>query len=171
MHKFEAAGLGDPPYKFECITETTEGVPHKYERITDTADDAHRCDYCRQPIRYAYWFRAAYSRYFKVGGDCFWKAHEGEDTRPGTPGRELVKTVKKARHAFMKKIRDERLVRETKDIRQRMANDTDYLADKPHPRPYSAAQGKTLRDHVVGTLDWGSIEARVKVCKIVASLA
>lgn len=155
MHKFQIQGLGAPPYTFTGVYELVGG----------------HCDYCNQGIRYAYWFLSDDDHVFKVGGDCFWKAHEGEDTRQGTPGRELVKTVKKARQVFMKRMRDERLVRETKDIRQRMSSDASYLADKPHPRPFPAALGKTLRDHVVSVFDAGTVAERIKVCKIVGSLA
>ena len=65
VHPFQAAGLGQAPFRYTGVTKNVfvaaPGVPGK---------PGGSCDYCSTGIMYEFWIESADAKRFKVGCDC-----------------------------------------------------------------------------------------------------
>jgi hypothetical protein len=142
IHKFEAAGLGKAPFRFEgCETRTaTPSCPNP----------STSCDYCGTGIVNVFWIRSADGKRSKVGCDCIRKH--------GDSG--LVKIVSEAEAAKRReanaKRRQAKWKKAADDIaraKAALADVSGKLAGLPHPVAHHAAAGRTLLDYVSWLFD------------------
>jgi hypothetical protein len=158
VHKFELAGLGAAPYRFE-------GVEHRVFRAAPDApaQPGGSCDYCGTGISYFYWLRSADGKRFKVGCDCILKT---------TSERSLVVAVKTAAQAHAADLRRERAERARLAGVARIAAAVAQLPalestwkNEPHPRAGQGAYFDALTrwDWAIWMLDHAGMTGRLTV--------
>jgi len=146
MHPFEQRGLGSAPYVYTGLEKKVQaGVMGAADRPGGT------CDYCGTSIMYAYQFKAADGRRFKVGSECMMKADR--DVTPGADGRlvwvgagyRTLADIAKVEQAKLDKANRKSKATTVVDLananRDRAAS---TLKSQPHPK----IPGKTLYDYV-----------------------
>lgn len=105
-HRFENAGLGKWPYRFQGVDDPGRGSS---------------CDYCGTGIRFQFWFRSADGKRFKTGCDCFYKAFEGLEST--TVYRQVQKAERQAKAAAAEKSKAEKAKRD-REARREAARQT-----------------------------------------------
>lgn len=125
IHKFEAAGLGNAPYRF---------VQYDYSTIRGTA-----CDFCGTKIMHIYWIDSADAKRSKVGSECIKSVGDTGLMRVVAAQEKIVRRQKAAEKA--KAVQAE-LITLLAD-----PNVVALLSLRPHPHPYYNSQGKTFLDY------------------------
>lgn len=165
IHPFERAGLGKAPFRFIGVSEKVymahPGAP---------LQPAGTCDYCGNGIRYCFGVASADGRKFIVGCDCVYKLNKASN-RAATMDR-LTFDVKRAEARLKAEARHKSARARIERAKATLEAHPALFTDKPHPHPYYASQGKTLRDNIVFLLtqagDRGGVGAAKFVEKTVA---
>lgn len=135
VHAFEAAGLGQAPYKLIGIRKVTYQACHGAP-----VQPGSCCMFCATGIVYQFWLRSADQKVFFVGSDCI--------TKSGDAGLRLV--IDPYIRAHERKMREERQKYAISEF-DKWVKASGYwdrpMFDMPHPNRYFASQGKTLRDY------------------------
>jgi hypothetical protein len=158
MHPFEAAGLGQAPFRFIGMVEKTyqacQGAP---------VQPGASCDYCGQGIRYVFQVKSADGKSFGVGCDCIRKTtHKGV---------RLLSDAEREMRRFKRDQAAEKLRARVAASLATLAANPALFTDAPHPSPFFAKQGKTWRDYVLWSLESGSTSGRLAACKGVEQAA
>ncbi len=140
IHKFERAGLGRSPYRFDCVTEK---VYVSHPGATPVAGSS--CDYCGTGIRYEFWCVAADGNRFKVGCDCIHKSGDAGLIKLISAAERKLRDAKNAAAKERKAARLEARVAAAVAILPTVRG---RLAANPHPSPYFAKEGRTQLDYV-----------------------
>jgi hypothetical protein len=136
IHKFQEAGLGAAPYRFDGMTENV------YSACPGHSQPGGTCDYCGTGIQFEFWLVSADGKRFKVGSDCIHKADSGNDRN----FRVIVSKVKAAENARKKLQTQTRQDARIAAAVVRLETVRPVLASQPHPNDWLAKQGKTLAD-------------------------
>ena len=154
MHKFEAAGLGEAPYKYVGMTiETYQACPGAPVQVGTC------CDYCGTGIKETHWLVSKDGKRFKVGCDCIYKAGDKNLTR-------VVKTeVAKQNREKIQKRFEIRLAGTMALLQHDEV--IKALVGMPHPR----FEGSTLLNWVGWMLKNAGRTGKTEVCKTVERVA
>lgn len=145
IHKFEAAGLGNAPYRF---------VQYDYSTIRDTA-----CDFCGTKIMHIYWIDSADNARSKVGSECIKSVGDAGLMRVVAAQEKIVRRAKAAEKA--------KLVREELNTLLTDSKVRAVLTAKPHPFPYYNRLGKTFADYAEYFLKYAGDKGRADMVKTV----
>lgn len=130
-HKFEAAGLGRAPFRFEGTTEKV------FVNGDGTTRAGGSCDYCGTSIRTEFWLKSSDGRNFKVGCDCIAKAGDTGVLRAYKSSPEYRRKMAEKRADKARSV--------TLQLQALMAEKANEWATQPHPAGFVDRQtGKPL---------------------------
>jgi|ERR1700722_9868325 len=132
VHKFQLAGLGKAPFRFdgqEVILHQVPGLPPRA---------GSSCDFCGMSIANVFWIKSSDGRRFKVGWDC--AAKTGDAGLCRVIDKKVAEAKVKATHA-----RQDALILKGKEVLAN-ANIRGMLALEPHPYSFRAERGDSLLD-------------------------
>jgi hypothetical protein len=158
IHAFEAAGLGEAPFRVVGLETTSDRAALNAEarsagRMYTTNLCGGACDYCGTAIFNVYRIESADGRKFKVGSDCVKKT--------GDAG--MIRAVAAAESARRRARAERNRVEQIKAARERLPSVQEALARRPHPNSYFAQLGRTLLDYVQFHLERGNPETAARV--------
>lgn len=141
IHPFERAGLGLAPFRFV-------GMEHRVgpllladgTQVGAPGQPMGSCAFCGQGIAYCCQIESADGKRFIVGCDCVRKVSEKKE-RVLTDVERAIRDTK----------RNEKWAKDLTRInaaRERLAANPTLLTDRPHPQPWRAERGETLRDSI-----------------------
>lgn len=156
IHPFERAAFGHAPYRY---------VGH-YQAVFQAAPDAPRqpgtsCDYCGTGIMDVFKVRSSDGVEFKVGCDCIRKVSAEFDGDIPPDAREWIYQMESAKRHERRLKRDAQIKARKDRVRGALAAHPTLFVDRPHPTPFYAAQGRTLRDYYQWCLDHKSNDVHV----------
>lgn len=168
VHKFEMAGLGKAPYRFEGMTENKyvacQGAP---------VQPGSSCDFCGTAIMFEFWIVSSCGKRSKVGCDCISRVH-ADPLDPHT--RSWIKLVSQAEAAqrdhnrALIKARDEK---KTGEIEAALADPAmrAKLAALPHPIARCQWGDNTALTFCEWMLQNAGAKGRAKVAKFLKTVA
>lgn len=136
IHKFEAAGLGKAPFRFQGVRENLFRTPDGH------CKPGGSCDYCGTGIRDEFWLSSADGQQFKVGCDCIRKAGD----------KGLLQAYKSSPEFRAKQAakRQADRIKATAELNQLIADNADKLRAIPHPQGFI---NRKTNEPLTG-LDW-----------------
>jgi hypothetical protein len=145
VHVFEAAGLGQAPYKFRGVQvlrgpitiEQHNGVT---VQVGAPGQPMGCCQYCSTNIAYLFWLESADGKKFYVGSDCIYKS--------GDVGLKITIDPIVAKHE--KELRDSRATLLIDMFKKHVAvngKPASFLRTEPHPNYWRAQRGETVGNY------------------------
>jgi len=161
LHPFEAAGLGQAPFRYVGMVESRAPVGDGHFKPGSS------CDYCGTAIRYCCKIRSVDGRTFKVGTDCVFKTCIEVDTSLALAVRKAMADLAYEKREAKRRAEWEKLSARLTAARAILAVSPSLFADRPHPNAYFASQGLTLRDYYEFLMKSGGESGRVSACRAI----
>jgi hypothetical protein len=140
IHIFQAAGLGQAPF-----------------RLTTVTAEGGACQFCGTGIIFRFYLRGVDGRTFHVGSDCVMKT--------GDAG--LIRVVEHEVKKRQAELRNEREKAQLAALREHLTQPAvvEGLKSQAHPFTWHARQGKTMLDYAEFIMRCGGTSAKKKLAK------
>jgi hypothetical protein len=162
VHPFEAAGLGHAPFRFAGYSRAV------FRAAPDApAQCGASCDFCGTGIMDVFNIRSADGRLFKVGSDCVRRTYTEFDGSIPPEFRKAIADAEYEKREAKRIAAMERTNARADRARALLDARPDLLTDKPHPHPYHAGKGKTLRDYYSWLLENGFHAGKTDACRAI----
>ncbi len=152
VHKFEVAGLGKAPFRFDGFEVKTYQACHGAP-----VQPGASCDFCGTGIMNVFWIKGADGKRFKVGCDCVEK----------TGDRGLLKVINAKVAEHKRELAHARIERKVAEARLVLPTIADALRSQPHPYEWLAKKGCSKLDFVEWTLAHAGWSAQERAAKLI----
>lgn len=163
IHAFEAAGMGQAPYRVVGVSTTEDRqLLNRYLQANGMTYTTNlcggTCDHCGTAIWTVYTIEDRNGQRFKVGCDCVLKAG----------GAGLKAKVTRLQNLIVKEQRAARDQAKIAAVQARLADQAtrDRLTSLPHPNAHMAARGLNGLDYVEFIWKQSGVAGRVRMAKM-----